>query len=50
MKYREIYSFTHCYMLEIVLQHHMLYMSMGTNEVWEIANNTFGKYKQKFSL
>jgi len=28
----------------------MLYMSIGMNEVWEIANNTFGKYEENFSL
>jgi hypothetical protein len=33
-----------------VWQHRMFYMSIGMNDVWEIANNTFGKYKQKFSL
>lgn len=48
MEYKEIYSLTHFFMLETVLQHHMLYVSIGMNEVWEIANNAFGKCEQKF--
>ena len=37
-------------MLERVLQHRIFCMNIGMNEVWEISNNTFGKYKQKFNF